>query len=283
MTRHTDSTTAYNTAYLTADRSHLVEAFDLDGAESSGHAAGDSGERTPPADYDRRRQAVLAFYGHRCGRCTRPIAASDPDAEAALGYVVSVGRLRDAVDPWALDELVALCPPCFDLVDASDERAIGGVATEFRAAPQFPSWHCDPRVAVERAPLTGKELFRRELLAERVSPRFDFRHNRAVAEHAALALPTSAARAVAMGVELLAGTTTAPGPDDCPERTWADAPLAVRAQYERRTVTPREIAASGRWTRAPVDEPCCGPDASRSAADVGSAADVVRSRPPSEG
>lgn len=249
MSRHTQRTEAYNTAYLNADRSHLVDAFDLDPAGAGGRIDAAFEELVPPTDHERRRRAVLEFYGHRCGRCARPVAATDADEDEFLGYAFSVGRVRGAEEPWALDELVALCEPCFDLVDAAGADALGRVATRFREAPQFPSWHCDPRVAVERAPLSGRELFRRELVARQVEPRFDFRVNDAVAEHAALALPTPATRAVAFGEAVLERSAAPPSDGPCPEWAWESLPPEARVDYERRTLTPREIAEGDRWAR----------------------------------
>lgn len=251
MSRHIERTTAYNTAYLTADRSQLLEQFDLDPAGASGRYDSVFDELVPPADRAQRREAVLEFYGHRCGRCSRPLATADPCEHEYLGYAFSVGRVEGAEEPWALDELVALCEPCFDLVDASEASAVGRVSTRFRQSPQFPSWHCDPRVAVERAPLSGRELFRRERLTEAVTRTFDFRVNAAVAQHAALALPTPASRAVAFGVRLLSGSMAPPDDEQCPERAWDDAPPSVHVEYADRVLTPRQIASGDRWARPP--------------------------------
>lgn len=238
---------AYNTAYLVADRSHLVERHEVDTDLDAGRADPESGRRVAPPDLQARRRAVLAFYGHRCGRCARPVAATDPSGDEALGFAFSVGRVRDAPAPWALEELVAVCEPCYDLLEPREPVAVGTVATRFHEAPQFPAWWCDPRVAVERAPLSGRELFRRERLARHVSPRFDFGVNDAVAEHAVLALSTPATRAVAFGEALLAARTGPPDrgvPD--PEREWTACPQTERRRYDRRVLAPRAAAAADR-------------------------------------
>jgi len=238
---------AYNTAYLAADRSHLVARYDVDPELAAGREPPECDQRVAPTDLQARRRAVLAFYGHRCGRCTRPVATTDPGTEETLGFAFSVGRIRGAEAPWALAELVAVCEPCFDLLDPAEPVAVGTVATRFHEAPQFPAWWGDPRVAVERAPLTGRELFRRERLDRRVPARFDFGVNDAVAAHAALALDTPASRAVALGESLLAARTGPPGRDvPDPERDWAACQPAERRRYERRVRQPRAVAAADR-------------------------------------
>lgn len=231
----------YNPAYLNADRSQLYVSYDIDPGYDDGFVHPETGQQTAPPDYSERRQAIVSFYGGRCARCGCAIATVSPSEEESLAHVVSLGEFDASLDRWALSSLVPLCKPCFDVLDAGDPDAIGGVNDAYDRAPQFPSWVCDPRVAVERAPLTGKEVWRRERLRESldVEP-FDFEVNCPVARATNLALSTSAARAVALGEAYAQDRTQAEPPTRIDDR-YADLDAAAQKAYERRARQPAAV------------------------------------------
>jgi len=183
----------YNVAYLVDDRSHLYHEYDVDRDRDAGPV---DPERDAPVDYPARREAILAFYGGRCGRCGTAVATQATE-ESSLGYVRSVAG--DEEPAWALSNLVALCEPCYDVLSASCCTDLDAFGDAYRRAPQFPTWTCDPRVAVERLPLTGREAWLRHRLADRVEDAPTCRANRIVARSACLARATPAAEAVALG------------------------------------------------------------------------------------
>jgi|GEM_PF-1313943 hypothetical protein len=187
----------YNVAYLVDDRSHLYHEYDVD--RDCDHGPVDDG-RDAPADYAARREAILAFYGGRCGRCGTAVGAQS-DEETSLGYVYSVAA-ADEVE-WALSRLVAVCEPCYDLLSAECCDELGAFGDQYREAPQFPTWTCDPRVAVERMPMTGREAWTRSRLADRIDDARSCRANRVVVRRACLARSTHAAEAVALGNALV--------------------------------------------------------------------------------
>jgi len=84
------SVAPYNVAYLVDDRSHLYREYDVDRDLDHGPAApaADSvdSSRDAPVDYAARREAILAFYGGRCGRCGERVARQSSE-DASLGYV----------------------------------------------------------------------------------------------------------------------------------------------------------------------------------------------------
>jgi hypothetical protein len=221
----------YNTAYLFDGRSDLYAEYDIsrefdDGADSDANE-----EATAPPDYGARRRAVLTFYGHRCGRCLAPLGRLSAD-DRMVGYVLSVA---EDGPKWALEALVAACEPCYDLLTAETPADLARFRPAFRESAQFPQWACDPRVAVERVPLTGREVWRRERLAEQVSETPDCDANDAAVERAHLARETSAARAVALGDRLLADEWRSP----LTRRSTADweaLPAERRRSYEQRAV-----------------------------------------------
>jgi hypothetical protein len=205
----------YNIAYLVDDRSHLYHEYDVDrdldhgpvtpAAESvdSNHqdeSGSTDSTRDAPVDYPARREAILAFYGGRCGRCGERVARQST-AETSLAYVYSVAA--DDEPEWALSNLVAVCEPCYDVLSAHCCDALGAFGDTYRKAPQFPTWTCDPRVAVERLPLTGREAWMRHHLVERIDDQPSCTANRAVARRACLARSTPAAEAVALGKALV--------------------------------------------------------------------------------
>ena len=209
------SVAPYNVAYLVDDRSHLYHEHDVDrdldhwpatpAADSvESDRDGDDGavdsSRDAPVDYPARREAILAFYGGRCGRCGDRVARQSGE-DASLGYVYSVAT--DDEPEWALSNLVAVCEPCYDVLSACCRDALGAFGDTYREAPQYPTWTCDPRVAVERMPLTGREAWTRHHLAERIDDQPSCAANRAVARRACLARSTPAAEAVALGKALV--------------------------------------------------------------------------------
>ncbi|NHN47913.1 hypothetical protein G9464_09920 [Halostella sp. JP-L12] len=219
----------YNTAYVVDDRSHLYAAFDLDRDGDDGVV--ENGERNAPADYGARREAVLSFYGDRCGRCLTELGRTG-DAEQSLGFVVSVA---DGERRWALESLVAVCEACYDLLTGETPAELSQFGTAFESAPQFPQWACDPRVAVERAPLSGREAWRRERLAAAARSPPDCGANAVAAERAWLARETSAARAVALGERHLTRAWRSP-PARGLDEEWESLSPARRRQYEERAV-----------------------------------------------
>ncbi|WP_267643635.1 hypothetical protein [Haloarchaeobius amylolyticus] len=194
----------YNLAHLVDDRSHLYHEYDVDREFDAGCTDPRTGKDDAPPDYSERRAAMLAFYGHRCGRCACRIGDSTtPDLE--VGYLYSLATATGRGEEWALANLVAVCEPCYDLLTTDCPEDIGAFGTQYENAPQFPVWTCDPRVAVERLPLTGREVWLREQLAGRVDVSTDGRTgvNQPVARDACLARTTDAAVAVALGEELV--------------------------------------------------------------------------------
>lgn len=165
---HADRTIEpYNTAYIRDDRSHLYEEFGIDRDRDRFEDA--------PADFAARREALLAFYGGRCGRCLTGIGATSA-GEDALAYVYSLPATEEAPavtadggerPRWALEGLVPLCEPCYGLCSVEEAGRIDSFGGAARDAQQFPQWAGDPRVAVERVPLTGRELWVRNRLRER--------------------------------------------------------------------------------------------------------------------
>ena len=237
----------YNTAYLRDARDHLYVSYDVDPSHDDGFVHPDSGEETAPPDYRNRRRAVVSFYGDRCGRCCAPVVTTDPTGDETLAYVLSLGEYDDRYDRWELEALVPLCRPCYDMIDVSETDALGGVNAEFAAAPQFPSWFGDPRVAVERAPLTGQELWRRErLLDDLDTARFDFEANAPVAQASNLAVETSATTAVALGEQHDRRRATA-SPSARLDRGWETLDDRIRLSYRRRVQSPETIIETGRW------------------------------------
>jgi hypothetical protein len=187
----------YNVAYLVDDRSHLYHEYDVDRDRDHGPA---DPARDAPVDYHARRRAILAFYGGRCGRCGTRVGRQSTD-DASLGYVYSVAA-ADA-PAFALSNLVAVCEPCYDLLSAECCDELGTFGDTYRESPQFPTWTCDPRVAVERHPLTGREAWIRHHLAGRIEATPTCTANRTVARRTCLARSTPAAEAVALGNALV--------------------------------------------------------------------------------
>lgn len=224
-TRHLPDDGPYGTALRTTDRSHLYREHDVD------RSLNDAPAVEAPPDYHARRAAVLDFYGGRCGRCLTPIDRSDPDEGVSLGYLYSVA------DPeWALESLVALCEPCNDLLSAREPRDLDRPYVVPDDAAQFPAALADPRVAVERVPLSGREVWLRKRLTEWVEGGDDRRRNEH-ARGACLALPTDAATREAYAdhaVDLATVGATAravsPGPDSGDQLVEADPVPALPAR-----------------------------------------------------
>lgn len=230
----------YNTLFTSQGRDHLYREYGVDRAFDEGfQRANDRGDAPP--DYRERRRAILSFYGHRCGRCGRGLAERSPEGGDSLGYVYALGTVDQRYGRWALDGLVATCGGCYDLLANGDPDAVEAIDEEFREAPQFPAWTCDPRVAVERAPLTGRELWLARL-ARRLDDRdrFEFAVNEPVAEAACLALETPASTAVAYERRL--ARRAADRGDPGLRRTWESIPDHVRRRHADRICSPREIA-----------------------------------------
>jgi hypothetical protein len=238
----------YNTAHLVDNRNHLYVEYGIDPTLDGGRIDPISGSPDAPPDYSARREAIIAFYGHRCGRCCHPIAHTNPDEEESLGHVLSLGSLGADHDPYDLDGLVAVCRPCYDLLTTAEASEVGRIEDAYEDASQFPSWLCDPRVAVERAPLTPRELWLRESVTAEVSVESNSSINALVSGSAALSLPTSAAEAVAYGEQLTSDDWRAIDTHD--ERLvdrWESLDATERAEYEREVLDPRTIASTGRW------------------------------------
>ena len=230
----------YNTAYVVDDHSHFYAAFDLDRSDDGGVV--ENGERSAPPDYGARREAVLSFYGDRCGRCLTELARTGDD-ERSLGFVVSVaeGEAR-----WALESMVAVCEACYDLLTAETPAELSRFGTAFESAPQFPQWACDPRVAVERAPLSGREAWRRERLAAAAQSPPDCDANAVAVERACLARETSAARAVALGERLLTRSWRSP-PERGLDEEWESLSETRRRRYEDRAVDVESVVDAGEF------------------------------------
>lgn len=230
---HTGRTIApYNTAYIRDDRSHLYREFGID---REGDRASEA-----PADFTARREALLAFYGGRCGRCLASIGTTSA-GEDALGYVHPLPAAAPSMAAeggqrprWALESLVALCEPCYGLCSVETPERIDSFGGAARDAQQFPQWAGDPRVAVERFPLTAREVWMRTRLRERHGGDGSAESiNRPVAEAATLARETPAGLAVALG-ETLTADAWQPMPE---KRRLTDRWEAVtedeRERYER--------------------------------------------------
>lgn len=239
MTNYTPTPDAlpYNAAYLVDDRSHLYHEFEVDRALDDGIER--DGQTEAPPDYQARRHAILSFYGHRCGRCAKRLARGDPADDESLGHVHSVATEGPR---WRLAALVAVCAPCFDLLTAESPAALTEFDRAHADAPQFPQWCCDPRVAVERAPLSGREVWLRERLAERVDAEATGdAPNAPVAGRCCLALDTPAAVAVALGDALAADHATHPADGSLLDR-WAGLPDGDRAWYDTQAVDVEVLA-----------------------------------------
>lgn len=247
MTEFTFETDAehapYNLAHLVDDRSHCYHRFDVDPSYDDGLVDPDTGRRDAPPDFGARRRAVVEFYGGRCGRCAARVG-TDGDGEVAYLFRVA----EDGADAWALRNLVAVCEPCYDLLSTDCTDRIGSFGDAYSRAPQFPAWTGDPRVAVERLPLSGREVWFHDRLAERVdveatagpSP------NSRAAREACLARSTPAAVAVALNEALVADER---GPLSTANRRLSDRWTALsereRADYERRAVDAETVVGGG--------------------------------------
>ncbi|MCU4742739.1 hypothetical protein OB955_15940 [Halobacteria archaeon AArc-m2/3/4] len=258
----TDRTIApYNTAYLRDDRTHLYEEYDIDRARDSGAVCPETGERDAPHDVSARREAILSFYGHRCGRCLSPIVATSVDADAELGYVYSLadaggtddGDRDDGRDRWALENLVAVCESCYEVCSIEDPDRLDVFESAYQDAQQFPQWLGDPRVAVERIPLSGRELWVREQLATRSGdlpsvdpePRSNSKSvNERVAETACLARETPAKTAISFGEQLAADAWQPMPTEQRLTERWEALEDCDRASYERRAADWRTLVES---------------------------------------
>lgn len=244
FTVETDAAHApYNLAHLVDDRSHLYHRFDIDPSLDDGVVDPETDRRDAPPDFSARRRAVVEFYGGRCGRCATRIDTGSAD-EGAVAYLFGVGD----DDCWALHQLVAVCEPCYDLLSTDCTDGIGSFGDAYRRAPQFPAWTGDPRVAVERLPLSGREVWFRDRLAERVDvePPAAESPNAAVARDACLARSTPAAVAVALNEALVADER---GPLSTTNRRLSDRWEALsereRTDYERRAVDAETVVGGG--------------------------------------
>ncbi|MFD1645899.1 hypothetical protein [Haloarchaeobius litoreus] len=246
FTFETDAAHApYNLAHLVDDRSYLSHRFDVEPAYDDGVADPGTGRRDAPPDFGARRRAVVEFYGDRCGRCaTRIDTGSADDGEVA--YLFSVAD--DTEDSWALRHLVAVCEPCYDLLSTDCTDRIGGFGDAYRRAPQFPAWIGDPRVAVERLPLSGREVWFRDRLSERVDVEAPTGEsvNGDAAREACLARSTPAAVAVALNEALVADER---GPLSTANRRlcdrWDTLSERERTEYERRAVDAETVVGGG--------------------------------------
>jgi hypothetical protein len=249
MTEFTFETDAqhapFNLAYLVDDRSHCYHRFDVDPAYDDGVVTPDTGRRDAPPDFGARRRAVVEFYGGRCGRCATRVDTGNA-GHGEVAYLFSVAAEDE--DRWALRELVAVCEPCYDLLSTDCTDRIGGFGDAYRRAPQFPAWTGDPRVAVERLPLTGREVWFSDRLRERVTveqPTGGSVTADAAAD-ACLARSTPAAVAVALNEALVADER---GPLSTARRRlsdqWESLPEEEREEYERRAVDGETVVGGG--------------------------------------
>jgi hypothetical protein len=238
----------YNVAYVVDDRSHLYDSFDVDPSFDDGVGESGSDQRDVPPDYSARRAAVVEFYGNRCGRCAAEIGSGRDGAEVAYLHSLGTAPAGDDVDEWALRNLVAVCEPCYDLLSADCPEGIGSFGDTYRRAPQFPAWTADPRVAVERLPLSGREVWLRDRLVERVDaadrPTDDV--NAAAARQSCLARGTTASLAVALGEclirdELGSLSTT----NQRLSVRWEQLADRERDRYERRAVDTETVVGGG--------------------------------------
>lgn len=104
------------------------------------------GDGRYPPDWDARREAVMERQRYWCGRCGR--YAGDVD-EMQVHHLQWLSRGGDN----ALDNLVALCADCHALMHPTND----GMTGDWRSAPMFPDPDGDPRVAVVRRPVRGRE------------------------------------------------------------------------------------------------------------------------------
>lgn len=214
-------------ALATADRSHLYREYGVD--RSLDRVDDDRGG--PPTDYGQRRAAVVDFYGGRCGRCHATIDRSSPEDGVSLAYLYSVD------DPvWALSSLVAVCEACYDLLSTRTLAALDRPHTDPDAAAQFPSAFADPRVAVERAPLSGREAWLRKRLTDRVADAPD-RGVNVPARECALGTDATAATAITMGEELCSDWTRSPDEPRLVE-VWEGLPRDTRSAYAECAMDP---------------------------------------------
>lgn len=193
-------TAPYNTAYLHHGRRYLYDGFGIDRTYDDG--CPETERQKAPPDRIERREALCSFYGGRCGRCLHPVAPTST-ADAALAYCYSLAD--GAIDRWALENLIPLCEGCYEVVSIDDPDTLDTFNSAYQDAQQFPQWLGDPRVAVERVPLTGREHWLREQLVDRLElPDEHGSVNEPVYEDAVLARSTAASVAVALGEELAA-------------------------------------------------------------------------------
>ncbi len=222
------------TALATSDRSHLYREYGVD--RSLDGVADDCDG--PPADYGQRRAAVVDFYGGRCGRCHARIDRSSADEGVSLAYLYSVD------DPvWALSSLVAVCEACYDLLSTRSFADLDRPHSDPDAAAQFPSAFADPRVAVERVPLSGREAWFRKRLTDRVADAPDHRVN-APARACALGTDASAGTTIAMGEELCTDWTRSPDEPRLIE-IWEGLPSDTRSAYAECALDPATGPAAG--------------------------------------
>lgn len=235
----------YNLAHLVDDRSHCYHRFDVNPAYDDGVVDPETGRRDAPPDFGARRRAVVEFYGGHCGRCSARIGISSRE-DRAVAYLYSVAD--DDEDSWALAQLVAVCEPCYDLLSTECTDRIGGFGDAYRRAPQFPAWTGDPRVAVERLPLSGREVWFRDRLRERVDVERATGQslNADAAREACLARSTPAAVAVALNEALVADER---GPLSTANRRLSDRWHALsereRTEYERRAADAETVVGGG--------------------------------------
>jgi hypothetical protein len=260
-------TAPYNVAYLVDDRSQCYHAYAVDRELDDGLGAS---ERDAPVDYPARRDAIIDFYGGRCGRCgtaigKRPGADESIDHAPSLGYVYSVAGPEDVT--WALAHLVAVCEPCYDLLAAETADDVGTFGDAYRRAPQFPTWAGDPRVAVERHALTGREAWVRHRLAARIddTPACDV--NERVARRASLARSTPAAHAVALGKALVRDDRGALSTANRRLRDrWRTLDERERAAWRERAVDPDTALVDGPFEPATNHQSVQQPGRSRTGA-----------------
>ncbi|WP_435362110.1 hypothetical protein [Haloarchaeobius sp. DFWS5] len=248
---------AYNLAYLVDDRSFCYHEYAVDSAYDGGYVDPRTGREDAPPDFGARRSAILEFYGHRCGRCGCGLGDAT-DGQHETGYLYSVVSATGEGDEWALSNLVAVCEPCYTLLTTDCPEGMGGFGAQAERAPQFPVWTCDPRVAVERLPLSGKEVWLRDQLAARVGavtadetvcggPAV----NAPVARDACLARNTNAAMAVALGEALILDEQ---GPLSTTNRRltdrWDLLTVHEQAACEERAVSTETVIGGGGF------EPC---------------------------
>jgi hypothetical protein len=229
------------TALATDDRSHLYREYGVDRSlDATGGAGGE-----PPADHHERRTAILGFYGGRCGRCLAPVDRCSADDGVSLGYLFPVDEPR-----WALPSLVAVCEGCYGFLSTRSAADLDRPAVTPGDGPQFPAPLGDPRIAVERAPLTAREVWLRERLSERVADRED-RHVNVPARDCTLALDTDAATATALGAALCGDWTRSPEESRLVE-AWENLSAAARDAYGECAVDRDAVVDFGPVATAPA-------------------------------